>query len=256
MNRWTMVSIFVLGSLTWSAPSFARVFSFEKENLASYFRGSGGLSRVSSDAFSRSSGSDTKFSDEVSYGFGGEVGVMLSVKSLMSLRLGIELLQPNPLKEIKGKDAVGTELMSLTSRIFVVNPMATVDIYFFKHPTYRGFFFVGAGLAKVTLKNEYAFTAASTYGVTDYTEKSEASLISAHTGVGIETLFVDNVTAAIEMGYRHMPVSDLKYSSDVTTISGPRTQGASLVNDDGNKRTLDLSSWFIGFSCRFYIDFT
>ncbi|NJL24115.1 MAG: hypothetical protein HC902_02320 [Calothrix sp. SM1_5_4] len=123
----------------------------------------------------------------------------------------------------------------------------------------RYYLFAGAGMADVTVENEYKMTAAGTssLGVSDFKEKLAASAVSGHVGIGLETHFVDNVTFSADFGYRYLPVSTLKYKGDVATIAQPggASEGDEARNSDGNKRTMNLGGIHAGLTFRFYLNF-
>lgn len=238
----------------------ARVFNFKNEYLASYLRATGGMSGVGSDAFKKAGGADTLYTDEVSYNFSGEIGFLLRFKDRVTVRLGMEILQTKPLKEIAGKNSGGDNRFLLTSEVLILQPTATVEVNIIPNSESRFFIFAGAGLSDITMDNTFAMTATGTSelgGVTDFSEKATATAISGYGGVGYEMLMADTVTVAFELGYRYLPVPKLEFKGDATTIAqGAVVKGGTVLNTDGSKREFDMSGAFVSVGFRFYIDFS
>lgn len=253
LSKLNFCVVFVIALLV-GQESQARVFDFKSEILGSYFRGTGGLSLVDEDAYANSSDS-LQFNDGADYNFSGEIGFLFNFRPTLSFRLGFEVLKTNSVEAIKATNSAGTEMYKVTSSVLVLNPIATMEIHIPITNQTRFTGFLGTGLSGVTVDNEYTQVGGS---LPDFEEKMEGSLISYHTGVGFETLFVDTVTIMAELGYRYMPISELKYKHDVAQIlsqPGSAVKGATVLNDDSSKRSLDMSGFFIGLGCRFYIDF-
>jgi hypothetical protein len=238
----------------------ARVFNFKNEYLASYLRATGGPSGVGKDAFKGAGGTGTSYADSVAYNFSGEIGFLLRFKDRVTFRAGMELLQTKPLKEIAGKNAAGTTtLFNLTSEVLILHPTGTFEFNIAPDTDSRTFLFLGAGVADITVDNEFALTTdgETNFGITSFTEKMEAYGLSYHGGIGYETLMADTVTVSFELGYRYLPINELKFKSDVTTIAqGAVTKGTVVRNADGGKRSLDMSGVYVSMGFRFYIDFT
>lgn len=258
MKRFSALFIFFL--LVTSSVAEARVFNFKEERFSSYLRGIAGLSNVSSDAFSGASGANTDFDDEVKYNLGGEIGFGYSPSEYFTIRFGLELFQAKPLNNIKGKNATGQQLMDLTSTVFLFGPTAGIDIHFYRTNTSRVIGSLSAGMLKATMENEYKFTATGLadpdLGISaDYTEKSEANVISWTLMMGYETLFTDNVTAVFEMGYRYLPISEFNYKNNVAAIGGARSEGDKVIDTNGSTREVDMGGLLIAVGFRFYIDF-
>ena len=238
-----------------SSHTHGRVFSFESENLATYLRGTAGLSAVDNTAFAASSGSGTSFTDQVKYNFSGELGFIFT-HSGVSLRLGVEGLIPKEVEAASGTNSGGTELLTVTSENLGVIPIANLEVAFYELGSTR--LSAGGGVGYVTLssKNTYTITTdgQSALGVTDYVEEVSGSTIGGQIFGMLESHFTDNVTVTAEVGYRYYKVSELTHDTDVTTINGTFAKGATAVNNDGTKREIDLSGLFVGLGFRIYID--
>ena len=255
LNSWAVVAaVFISDSAQ------ARVFNFQNEYLASYLRATGGLSGVGDKAFAKAGGADTVYSDKSNYGFGGEIGLLLQFENRVTLRLGMEILQSQDLKKIAGKNTSGEDRFHLTSEIFAFQPKVTVEVNLLPAPESRFYFFFGAGWSNIILDNQFVMTATGTSelgGITDFTEKAKATAVSGHAGIGYEVLMVDTITSFFELGYHYLPVSQLEFKNDVTTIAqGSVVKGATVLNGDGYKRGFDMSGVFVSLGFRFYIDFT
>ncbi|MCB0362071.1 MAG: hypothetical protein KDD35_05100 [Bdellovibrionales bacterium] len=238
----------------------ARVFDFKNEYLASYLRGTAATSRAGRDAFGYSGGIDTLYEDEVAYNFSGEIGFLLRFRNIVTLRVGMEILQTKPLAEIPGNNASQVQRFSLNSNLLVLHPIGTLELDMLPSNESRLFIFAGAGLADATLENEYVMTATGTSelgGITDFTEKAVATQLSYHGGVGYERLLADTVTFSFELGYRYLPLPKFKLDKNVTTIAqGSASKNDVLLNGDGSRRSIDMSGPYASIGFRFYIDFT
>lgn len=252
--RWLALS---LAMLMVSLSAHARVFSYKESVLAAYLRGSGGLSAVGQKPFGDSSGIDTSIDDSTKFNYSGELGAQFGFSENVRLRLGVELLQHRPVKEAKGLDATGAERFSLDSSVFILHPVATLEYTYSVKGGIRFFSALGVGYADVTVENRYAMTAQgeSALGVGSFNEKMSATTTSAQVAIGMETLFVDNVTFALDLGYRYMPVKSLKYKSNVNNIVSPSgaQKGAEALSHDGTQRSMDLGGVFIGAAFRFHL---
>jgi hypothetical protein len=174
----------------------------------------------------------------------------------INFRVAAEVMQAK-IGGVKGSDpSSSTEYFELESDIFVFNPQAVIEYTFKGTTTSRFVSYAGLGYANVRLDNKFEINSAgeSNLGVQSYTEKSEGNFISGVAGVGWEGLFVDNVTAFVDIGYRFLDANKLKYKADETVIGGQVSKGDELSNSNGNTRSLDLGGPYIGIAFRFYID--
>ena len=104
-----------------SITASARKFSFENEGFSTYLRGTGGLSNVAKDVYGKASGANTLFEDKVEFNFSGEVGVALSIASMV-IRIGVEGIVPKKQSGIEGTLSSGTKLFDLDSEVLAVTP--------------------------------------------------------------------------------------------------------------------------------------
>lgn len=235
----------------------ARKFDYKSEKIATYFRGTFGSSAVNDSAFGNSSGSGITSEGNVRTNLSGEFGVVFSSQNL-GLRLGAEILMPRNVMGAVGKDAGGTEMYELNSKILAFMPTANLEMYVPTSPESRIVFGAGIGFTSVSVDNEYRLTAAGNtafngQGITDHTESGSARTTTAQAFIGYETLFTDTVTATFDAGYRYAPVNGLKSSKDVTTFTGTYAKDADLKNHDGSDRSMNLGGPYVGMTFKFYI---
>ncbi len=243
-----------LGTISLSA--HARVFNFKNESIAPYFRGTGGLSAVGSDAFGKAKGAATHLGSEKSaFNYSGEVGVLFHLVETFSFRLGVEAIQAQQVTDLKGKNAAGDELYALESTNFIWHPNAAAEFIHKQDDRFRFFSYLGFGQASLTVENDYKMTTLgeNTY-VPSYKEKLEDSAFSYFAGVGFEVLLADTTTFELDLGYRYLKFSKPKHKGPITTIQGDFEKSEAAINDDGSNRDLDFSGFYIGTSFRFYIE--
>lgn len=243
-----------------SAFSQARVFSFKDRRVAPFFRGSIAYSHLGEDAFSNSSYSGATrpaLEGEIPWNYGAELGLSLGLTDTFFVRLGAEAVRASN-GAVKGSDPGGTLWFDLDTSVFAFNPSVTFEYDYYQVGNSRFYFLLGGGSANVTLVNRYTMTAAgqTALGVASFNEKAEARVYSGHTALGMETLFADNVTFMIDLGYRYMPIPELKLKADVASIAQPTgLKGGVLKNSDGTTRDLTLSGFYTSIGFKFYLSF-
>jgi hypothetical protein len=247
------VSLF-FGLLLASSAAQARVFDFNKETLASYFRGTAAQSNLKKTAFEKAGGQDLTFSDQPSYNYSGEFGVLFKISNV-NVRLGAEIFRPNAITGIEAKDASEAVLYTIDSGIISYGGVLSMDFPLVKGDRSRIFLSLGGGYFNTTLKNDFRFTSAGTsaYGVGDYVEEASAASYMGQASFGYEFLLSDSVTCVFDAGYRNMLINGLKHSRTATTLIGAVNPGQPMQNYDGADRVLDLSGIWAGLSLRFYI---
>lgn len=237
----------------------ARVFNYKDASLAAFIRGTGGTSGVNQDPFANSSGVDTSVSGKISYAYSGELGAVIGLGDSMNLRIGAEGIQHHPLKEAKGSSPTDVERFTMESSVFVFNPNLTLEFFAAHSGSLRYYGSVGVGYAMIDVENRYTMSPTNDLSVnTDFNEKMYATSTSYQVAAGLETLFVDNVTFAADVGYRYLKAASLKYRGDVNNfVAAPGTalKDAEVLNHDGSARSLDLSGFFVGVAFRFYLHF-
>ncbi|MEC9283745.1 MAG: hypothetical protein VX642_13620 [Bdellovibrionota bacterium] len=242
---------YLLLFLILSPISQARVFDLTKQSIGTYLRGTYAQSGLAKKAYEDSSGASTEFSNSVSTATSGEFGVYFGAQNI-GFRISAELYQPDKMKDIKGKDSGGSDLMDLSSGVSVQIYKVGFEYSWFLSPMSKVYALVSVGQATVNLTNEYSNI--SGYAVSDFTEKSSESLVMGEIQLGYEYNFSADTTFLLDLGYRQLQAKSLKYSSSATTFLGNVSEGEAVLNSDGNNRTLDLGGLYLGFGFRFYIN--
>ncbi len=250
----------LVGGILFSAgeSADARVFSYKEATLAPFIRGSGGLSQLGQDAFANAN-SSTAVEGDSPYQYGGELGLMMAVSTRLNLTLGAEVIQHSTYSSAPGTNAAGTELYKLDSSVFIFNPNVGLEYIHGQSGSLRYSAKVSVGMANVTVVNGYKMTPAgeTALGVESFDEKMQANVISSSLGLGLETLFTDNVTFFTDLGYRFLQVKGLQHKSNTQTLVSPEgvSAGDDAVNGDGSARKLNLSGFYLGVGFRFYLTF-
>lgn len=236
-----------------STSAQARVFNINKETSAAYFLVTGGSSMIGTSAVDGEGNSGISFSGGVNYNYSGEFGFLYS-RPNASMRFGLEILKPAVL-ESNAKDSGGSAVYSAKSDIFGYAPKITLEVNLHGTNTYRSFVAATAGYANVTMKNDYTMAAGQTVypGLADHSAESKGSGTLLSASLGYEGILTDTTTIMVEFGYRQLKIDNLKYSKDVTTFSGSKTSGDSVLTSSGKQRELDFSGGFISIGFRFYL---
>lgn len=246
----------IIAFLLMTQATYAKVFNITEASFASYFKGNYGISQLKDDAYEKSSGSQTIFKDSADFNWGGEIGFAFPSKDY-SLKIGLLVVAPSVSSDIKGKNSSGTELMSLDSSVFGFFPMAHFEYYVAKNHLGRVYLSFGGGYGKVSMKNNYTFTAAgdTAYSpLTSFTEKATQYTYLVETAIGYEMSFVQSVTFSFDFGYRYSVARSLEYSGAGSDFNGGHNEGDPVLNSDGTHRSLDLGGVFTGLSFRFYFN--
>jgi len=251
----TVIALSCIGFLNTAG---AKVFDFQSAVFAPYIKGTIGYTAVGQRAYENGSGADTEFANTPLTNYSGEFGFMINIGNTVGLRIFLDVIQVNPMKSIPGKDAAGTSTyMDLTSTMVTYSPSVAAEFYLLKRPTSRLFVYGGLGLASTTLTNAYVVSAAgqAQYSINaEYTEKAVSSNINTIGGVGYEMLMSDTATVAFDLGYRYLPITKMTHAADGTTIAqGAVSKGDSLKNSNGDTRSFDLSTLYVGVAFRIYI---
>jgi hypothetical protein len=229
----------------------ARVFTMSKESFAPYLRGTYMPMSMTDGVYSGALGSGSSAETKMKYDASGEFGVVYGNPNV-SVRLGVEYLMVPRVSE-NAANTSGTALYSIDSQTTVLTPKLALEFNLKTWQEGRLFFMAGAGYANLSSKNSYAFTGASTYGLSDFSESLKATTIMEEASFGFEGLMSDATTFAFELGYRNLKFDKIKYSNSDTGFGGAFSSGDTAMNTDGSKRTLNLSNVFIGISLRFWL---
>ncbi len=241
-------------------PAFARVFDFNTENFAVYFRGVGGLSQLGDQGFARAFDPDliALSAPKARYNFGGELGTVFSLLPQVNLRLGLEVMQTKAAKEASGLSASDVELFELNSEVFVWHPNAMIEIMVHVQPRSRFLLLGGVGWSTAHLTNEFSMTSAGTaqLGKDSYSEKASQALMSWQAGAAMELHFTDTSTLHLEGGYREMVFSQLTHKLAVDSLAqDSMAKGDRLLNFDDSQRPLNMGGLYLALSFRFYVRF-
>lgn len=248
-----MFRIFVPLLFLFSLGAEARVFNVNNEAFAAYFLATGGSSSLGTSAVEGESGTNIAFSGGTNYNYTGEFGFLYSTP-YFGFRFGFEIIKPFAL-ESTANDGT-SDLYSVTSTLVGYSPKLTVDFNIHRANTSRSFITASIGSASVTMKNEYVLTAAGQTAyptVADHTAESKGDGTLMAASLGYEGLLADTTTILVEFGYRQLKINNLKYTKDVTTFTGAKTDGAEVLDSSGNQRALDFSGGFISIGFRFYM---
>lgn len=231
----------------------ARVFNINKESFAAYFLATTGASTLGTSAVDDESSQTVTFNEKTEYNFTGEFGLVYS-RPYISLRFGFEILRPWLLETIAndGTDDLYTAKVDLLGYV----PKVTAEINLQGSSTYRSFLSVSAGTANLTMKNDYALTAAGNTafpGVADYSVEAKGTGTLLGASLGYEGFMTDTTTILVEFGYRQLLIDNMKYTKDVTTFTGAKQSGDELLRVDGEKRSFDFTGGFISLGFRFYM---
>lgn len=256
MSKFNLVlAMWVFATWVCGSVAHARIFNFKDTWVSAYVRGTGGLSNVGNDLFADTSGSSTRFKDEVDYNFSGELGFAFQLGDRLVFRAGVEGLQTKLVDAI-GRNTSQVKIMDVESKATTFNPNGTIEIGFRNTGTSRFFAFAGAGYSTVKVTNDYSNVSA--YGsAATFKETWAANVISYQGGVGWEAFIFDNVTFSVDAGWRQLDVTSLNYDSSATVIRGGATtsvtKGSKVTNNSGNVVNFDFGGYFVGVMFKFYI---
>lgn len=230
------------------------MFKFEKAVVGSYFKGNYGPSALGKGAYGDSS-DDIEFEDKPTHILGGEFGFILNA-GFMGLTLGANVISPENMLGMKGKNSSGDTLARVDSTIIGVLPSVHLEFYPYLHDTYRMVISLGAATGNLTITNRYDLTSdgETAYpGVKDYTEEVMGNAVLFEGFVGFEFNLVDSVTLLADVGYRYFTLSEFKHQRSVTTVDGDVSKGDTAYESDGStKRKVNLNGAFVGVGLRFF----
>ena len=232
----------------------ARVFDIAKEKFASYLLVGGGPSNIHQSGFANEANTTTSYSDEQKLNVGGEFGFLYSTPAV-SLRFGFEILKPAAVGAT-ATNAGGTALYDVKSDLTAYAPKIGIELNFKPGTEFRSFLLLSAAASSLSMKNDYTLTAAGQgafSGVSDHSVEAKGSATEYTAALGLEFLMSDNTTIVAEAGYRQLKFSQLKYTKDVTTFSGAQTSGSTIVDANGQNRSIDFSGAIVNLGIRIYL---
>ncbi|MCB0348444.1 MAG: hypothetical protein KDD37_06385 [Bdellovibrionales bacterium] len=244
----------ILIILLFAANAQARVFNFQNEHFAPYFRGSIGLSTLGDSAYGGASGTSTKFSETPDYNYTGEAGFLFTTARI-GFTFGVEFLTSSKLST-EGNTSSGTKLMDLDSKVSGTILKGGILWHYKVGTMYRAYIALNGGLADLKMKNNSELTAAGTtaYSLTTVDEVAVAQSVLAEMLFGFEFNLADVTTMIVEGGYRSLKVDKWEYDGSGTNFLGAYTDGGTVLNHDGTKRQSNLSGWLLAIGFRFYIN--
>lgn len=236
-------------------PAEAKKFNFKDVGFATYFKGTYGTTKVGGGAFENSIPESVSVGPKPRVNYSGEFGILFTTE-WFNLRLGAELLLPEHISDVKGRDASNTDLFTLDTQTSAVIPMAYIDANLLGGSFWKFYAGVGTGVAYVIMENKYEMTetGVSTLGMGDFVEKATGTAAAFVGHAGLEVLFTDNVTLVLDAGYRYVIVEQLKHDRDATTFQGTVQAGDIVKDRDGSERNMDLGGPYAGLAFRFYLD--
>lgn len=235
---------------------YARVFDFNKENVAMYFGGSyGPSSQLKQTHFNGTSGTGATIDKSNLTNYSGEYGVLFRSPKV-GLRFSVELIKPETITKGVGSDTNGVKLYDFESSISALIPKISLEINLKSSASWRSFLTIGGGTASVSYKNSYTLTTdgqAAFSGVSDFSEEGVGTAAMYDGGLNFETLMNDTTTVSLSLGYRQLKILHYKYKADVSSFSGAHLKEDNVLNDDGSDKTSSFSGPVIGLLFRFYL---
>jgi opacity protein-like surface antigen len=238
-----------------SSVSSARVVGLDSRKLATYLRGTYGLNNMGRNAFEPGFPTTVSFPDlgGVNQAASAEIG--LSFTTGITTRLGLEILYPQYVNQLEGRNAGSTTLMSVTSEVYSLIPQLNLELPFKVTKIFKPYMYFGVGYAVTVIKNTVSMSSSgqATFGVQDYIEEATAYSIMGQLGAGFEFALVDNIGLSFDAGYRYLNPNKFTLNRDAITPRGTVLAGQDLRNVDGSNRALNLSGFFGAATFRFYI---
>ncbi len=251
MKRVFLGIIFIFSSQI----SWARLINLNQEGFASYLSYYGGNTAVGTKPFENEAVAGYVYSESYSLLSGGEFGFFYG-KGKAGFRFSIEVLHPTKLENFTVKDTQAQTLYTATSDITGYIPKLGLEIGLAASQRSRWIFLIYGGSATVTLKNDYVLTAtgsAAFPGVSDHSVSIKSTGTQYGGAITYESLFNDSTTFFIDLGYRTFNLNTLTYVQALTTFSGTKAQGETVLDSTGLAKTLDLSGYLANVGFRIYM---
>lgn len=253
MRAFFLISMILLISLN----CHARVFNLYNQSFGAYVRGSAGISNAQQDAFLKTSGSQTQFTETIKYSSSLELGFMFPTPQY-SFLLGFQVLHPQSLTSLEGKKSDGSLLMNVDSRIYGFFPVAHFDYFLKRTPNTRVIFSLGGGYGKVSVKNSYNLTPAGSalYSASQFNSSWSQYAYTFESSLGYEFVLSSSATMLFNMGYRYAKAHELKYDQDTPNFAGgTNPSGSPVKTSAGDAPVIDLGGIFAGISFQFYFNY-
>lgn len=239
--------------------AFARKFDYNDGVVGAYVGGTIGLNRLQKTPFEPGKPTTVSYPDfgGINYGYSGMLGLNLTLKNRLSIKVGVELLYSSKAKDMEGKNSSGAVLFSETSESLGVNPEMMIEINVVRGTKHRVSVGGGAGYLTGSIRNDVKMTAAgqTQLGVGNYIEEGQGTGISAKVFSNFEFVLLDNISMVLQLGYRYARVGELKYTRDANLPApfGAVTKGQTMRNNDGSNRIMDMSGPFAGAQFVFWM---
>ena len=165
--------------------------------------------------------SGMEFSDSsTKYGYSGAMFLALNIDPKIVLKFGGEFIKPLTLSSISGSSS-GTEVLTGSTRTYIMNPGVGFDLAFFSSPIFRVFIGseIGYSILRSTVTWDYT-AAGEALGYTDIIENIGGNAIGVNSYFGIEYALVDQFSIIIRGGYRYLKFTTIKNRDTDATIAG------------------------------------
>ncbi len=228
--------------------SEARVLNLSEERFASYFALEAGRSLLKTTPFDQNLASVESYSDEHKLNVGGEFGFVYS-SPYIAWRFSFEILKPSKLQDVQGLAGTSAQYL-VSSDVTAVAPKIGLQLHLNKKPNNRFYLYGYYGTSNLTMTETYSAVVSPN---SDHVVEAKGSSTVAGGGLGFEMSFVDTTAVIIEMGYRSLSFTEIKYSKDVSAFQGAKTAGDVLTNLNGENRSLNFSGYTVSIGFRFWL---
>ena len=230
----------------------AKIFDFKNASYGAFVGGTYGPSQASDMAYGGSSGDKVNFDQKEQSNYSAEFGFIASHQKV-NFKLYAEYLFPKHLTNVTGSNASGTSVYNLDTQVTALIPTAALEYAIKSGNTWRWLVAGGYGYAMANMANKYTFTSAGqSYGLSNFEEDATATSSMYMGYTSLEFQFTEIGTMMLSAGYRYLRLNNWTNSSPVTGFNGSEASGATLTNQDGSNRSVNLSGPYAGVSFRFY----
>jgi len=246
--------LFLILSTLLPTKAQARVFSMNSRNFGSYFLLAGGTSVIQKAAFENESVAND-YGSSYSLNTGGEFG-FVSCTGPLTWRFGLEVIKPSTLTDVSAKLGAST-LYLVKSDLNAIIPKVGLEINIKQTPNSRWMIFGTAGTASLTFQNDYSYVTIAPSA--SHSVKAKSSALMYGGGVGGEFSMMDTTTVMVELGYRALSFTELKYSADVTSFgatagtSTAHVTGDVLKDQNATNRKIDMTGYYASVGFRFWL---
>lgn len=244
------MKIFFSGSLLlfllpWQAQ--ARIFDLNRFTLASTLVYSAASTRLSNMPMHGMS-TATSFAEEYKLPTSYEFGMVYS-DGFYGFRFGFEVIKPAGIAgDAKSNSAT---LYHYDNNLLATAFKLGLDINFYNTNSYR----VGAFgyYGNATLTDTTVYSSVNVAPNVNHTVETKASAPVYAGGMFAEFAAFDTTTFIIEVSYRSLKFSALKYNADVTSFDGAKEKGGVVQNLDGTDHEIDFTGVVAAVGIRIYL---